>query len=228
MIEVLAVDLGLVEYRQAWDLQRQLVERRAADDLPDLLLLVEHPHVITLGRRGTMEDVLDASVPVVEVERGGEATYHGPGQLVGYPIVKLADRLDVRKYVQDLEEVLIRASQAFGVPADRDPRQSGVWVQGHKLGSIGVAIHRNVTYHGFAHNVNTDLSYFSKIRPCGFEASIMTSMQRELGRPVAMADFRDAVARSFGDVLSRPITWTRLESLAAKVPPHLLPASPPR
>jgi lipoate-protein ligase B len=228
MNEVLVVDLGLVEYRQAWDLQRQLVERRAADDLPDLLLLLEHPHVITLGRRGTMEDVFDPSVPVVEVERGGEATYHGPGQLVGYPIVKLADRLDVRKYVRDLEEVLIRASQAFGVPADRDNRQSGVWVRGHKLGSIGVAIHRNVTYHGFAHNVNTDLAYFSKIRPCGFDASVMTSMQRELGRPVAMEDFRDAVARSFGDVLSRPIAWTGLETVAAKVPPELLTASPTR
>jgi len=228
MNEVLAVDLGLVEYRQAWNLQRQLVERRAADDVPDLLLLLEHPHVITLGRRGTMADVLDRSVPVVEVERGGEATYHGPGQLVGYPIMKLADRLDVRKYVRNLEEVLICASQAFGVPTGRDSRQSGVWVHGHKLGSIGVAIHRNVTYHGFAHNVNTDLGYFSKIRPCGFDASIMTSMQRELGRPVAMEDFRDAVAKSFGDVLARPLAWTGLETLGARAPPEPLPPSPPQ
>jgi len=228
MNEVLAVDMGTVEYRQAWDLQKQLVERRAADDVPDLLLLLEHPHVITLGRRGTMGDVLDASVPVVEVERGGEATYHGPGQLVGYPIMKLADRLDVKKYVRDLEEVLIRVAQAFGVPADRDPRQSGVWVRGRKLGSIGVAIHRNVTYHGFAHNVNTDLAYFSKIRPCGFDASIMTSMQRELGRPVEMVDFRAAVVRSFGDVFVRPFRWTTPGEIATTGPRVPLHASRPR
>ncbi len=202
MNEATVVDLGTIEYRAAWDLQHRLVERRAGEEIPDTLLLLEHPHVITLGRRGTREDVLDPSIPVVEVERGGEATYHGPGQLVGYPIVKLADRLDVRKYVRDVEDVLIRASRAFGVPADRDPRQSGVWVHGRKLGSIGIAIHKNVTYHGFAHNVNTDLTYFAKIRPCGFEASIMTSIARELGDPASMAAFKDAVVRAFGDVFA--------------------------
>ncbi|HYS71392.1 MAG TPA: lipoyl(octanoyl) transferase LipB [Thermoplasmata archaeon] len=196
-------DLGIVDYRAAWDLQRRLVDRRAADEIPDTLLLLEHPHVITLGRRGTMADVLDPSLPVIEVERGGEATYHGPGQLVGYPILRLADRLDVKKYVRDLEEVLIRSSRAFGVAADRDARQSGVWVDGRKLGSIGVAVHRNVTYHGFAHNVNTDLSYFGKIRPCGFDASIMTSMVRELGEPVPMAEFKMAIVRNFADVFQR-------------------------
>jgi lipoate-protein ligase B len=228
MNETLVVDLELLEYRQAWDLQRALVERRAADEIPDTLLLLEHPHVITLGRRGTMEDVLDPSVPVVEVERGGEATYHGPGQLIGYPIVKLVDRLDVRKYVRDLEEVLIRASQEFGIPADRDPRQSGVWVQGRKLGSIGIAIHRNVTYHGFAHNVNTDLAYFAKIRPCGFDGSVMTSMERELGRPVGMKGFREAVVHSFGDVFSRPVRWTTPDAIAATAPLAPLSASRPR
>jgi len=222
MNEALAVDLGLVEYRQAWDLQRDLVERRAADEIPDTLLLLEHPHVITLGRRGTINDVLDPSVPVVEVERGGEATYHGPGQLVGYPIVKLADRLDARKYVRDLEEVLIRASQEFGVPADRDARQSGVWVQGRKLGSIGIAIRRNVTYHGFAHNVNTDLAYFSKIRPCGFDASVMTSMERELLRPVVMDTFREAVIRSFGDVFYQSVTHAAVDALAPRRLAHSL------
>ncbi len=228
MNETLAVDLGVVEYRRAWDLQKRLVERRAAEDLPDVLLLLEHPHVVTLGRRGTMDDVLDPSLPVVEVERGGEATYHGPGQLVGYPILKLADRLDVRRYVHDLEEVLIRASREFAVPADRDRRQSGVWVEGRKLGSIGVAIHRNVTYHGFAHNVNTDLAFFAKIRPCGFDASIMTSMQRELGREVSMDDFRDAVVRGFRDVFSRSVRWATPDALAATVPPGPVSASPPR
>ncbi len=205
MSDAQLLDLGPVEYRQAWGLQRALVEKRTRDEIPDTLLLLEHPHVITLGRRGTAADVLDSSVPVVEVERGGEATYHGPGQLVGYPILKLGDRLDVKRYVRDLEEVLIRASRAFGVPADRDPRQSGVWVAGRKLGSIGIAIHRNVTYHGFAHNVNTDLAYFAKIRPCGFDASIMTSMAKELGRPVPMGAFRGRVVSSFQDVFDRAL-----------------------
>ena len=194
------VDLNVLDYRQALELQHTLVERRLAGEIPDTLLLLEHPHVVTPGRRGTMADVLDPAMPVVEVERGGEATYHGPGQLVGYPIVQLVDRLDVRKYVRDLEDVLIGASREFGIATERDSRQSGVWVGGRKLGSIGVAVHRNVTYHGFAHNVTTDLSYFAKIRPCGFDGSIMTSMQRELGRAVPMNAFKAATIRQFESV----------------------------
>ncbi len=193
-------DLGTMEYGKAWELQRALVERRAADAIPDTLLLLEHPHVVTLGRRGTRADVFDPSLPVFEVERGGEATYHGPGQLVGYPILKLEDRLDVRRLVTDIEEVLIRSSRAFGVPADRNPAQHGVWIRGRKLGSIGLAVHRNVTYHGFAHNVSTDLSYFQKIRPCGNEGRVMTSMEKELGRTVDVAGFRAQVPADFAAV----------------------------
>ena len=216
MNEAYVVDLGVLEYRESLDLQRRLVDRRAADEIPDVLLLLEHPHVVTLGRRGTMADVLDPTLPLVSVERGGEATYHGPGQLVGYPIVKLADRLDVKRYVRDLEDVLLRASRAFGVAADRDPRQSGVWVNGRKLGSIGVAVHRNVTFHGFAHNVNTDLSYFTKIRPCGFDGSIMTSMERELGAPVPMASFKESVKAGFRTVFGRDLLAWDPRGLAAK------------
>lgn len=214
MNDAYLVDLGLVEYRDAWDLQRSLVDRRAADAIPDTLLLLEHPHVVTLGRRGTTDDVLDPSLPVVSVERGGEATYHGPGQLVGYPIVKLADRLDVKKYVRDLEEVLIQASQSFGISAGRDPRQSGVWVGGRKLGSIGVAIHRNVTYHGFAHNVNTDLSYFRKIRPCGFDGSVMTSMSEQAGHDFDMAEVKREVARAFAVGFGRSLRPITSDALA--------------
>lgn len=232
MSEAYVVDLGRVDYRQAWDLQRALVERRAAGEIPDTLLLLEHPHVVTLGRRGTMADVLDPSLPVVEVERGGEATYHGPGQLVGYPIVRLADRLDVKAYVRDLEEILVTASRAFGVAAERDPRQSGVWVHGRKLGSIGVAVHRDVTFHGFAHNVNTDLSYFAKIRPCGFDGSVMTSMEKESGRTVPMAAFRDEVVRAFGAVFRRTVRHADVSELEpgarARAPLSPSPASPSR
>ena len=198
-------DLGTVEYREAWDLQRVLVERRAADAIPDTVLLLEHPHVVTLGRRGRREDVFDPSLPVFEVERGGEATYHGPGQLVGYLILKMEDRLDVRKLVTDVEEVLIRSSRAFGVEAGRNESQRGVWAHGRKLGSIGMAVHNLVTYHGFAHNVSTDLSYFERIRPCGNEGRVMTSMEKELGRPVEVTAFKARVARDFEAIFRQPL-----------------------
>ena len=194
------VDLGTMEYGETWRLQKTLVERRAVDEIPDTLLLPEHPHVVTLGRRGKRADVFDASLPVFEVERGGEATYHGPGQLVGYPILKMKDRLDVRKLVTDIEEVLIRSSRAFGIPAERNEAQRGIWVHGRKLGSIGMAVHNLVTYHGFAHNVNTDLSYFERIRPCGNEGRVMTSMERELGHAVDFTGFKNHVAEDFQDV----------------------------
>jgi len=212
------VDLGTVEYQEAWDLQRELVARRTADAIPDTLLLLEHPHVVTLGRRGRREDVFDPSLPVFEVERGGEATYHGPGQLVGYLILKMRDRLDVRKLVTDVEEVLIRSSKAFGVEAERSEAQRGVWVLGRKLGSIGMAIHNLVTYHGFAHNVSTDLSYFDRIRPCGNEGRVMTSMEKELGRPVDMEAFRAQVARDFEEVFGVGLKPVPLERIAPTAP----------
>jgi len=212
------VDLGTVEYQEAWDLQRELVARRTADAIPDTLLLLEHPHVVTLGRRGRREDVFDPSLPVFEVERGGEATYHGPGQLVGYLILKMRDRLDVRKLVTDVEGVLIRASKAFGVAAERREVQRGVWVHGRKLGSIGMAVHNLVTYHGFAHNVNTDLSYFDRIRPCGNEGRVMTSMEKELGRPVDMETFKSEVARDFEDVFGIPLEAVAPERIAPTAP----------
>ena len=194
------LDLGVREYGEVWELQHRLVDLRRRDAIPDTLLLVEHPHVITLGRRGRREDVLDDDLPVFAVERGGEATYHGPGQLVAYPILKLRDRLDVRRLVTDLEEVLIRACAEFSLPATRNPRERGVWVGPRKLASIGLAVHENVTYHGLAHNVNTDLSYFMKLRPCGGSGERMTSMARELGRPLDMAAVTSRVVASFSEV----------------------------
>jgi lipoate-protein ligase B len=215
-METYVVDLGLRDYGSVWDLQKRLVAARAADRLPDLLLLVEHPPVITLGRRGRREDVFATDVPVYEVERGGEATYHGPGQLVGYPILKFRDRLEVRKLVTAIEEVLIRASRAFGVAAGRRDVQRGVWVGERKLGSIGMAVHRNVTYHGFAHNVNTDLSAFDLLRPCGFDGGIMTSMAEELGRPVDLEAVKARVVTEFGRVLRVPLRPGREAELVAE------------
>ena len=196
-------DLGLRDYREVWDLQHRLVEERLADRIGDTLLLVEHPHVITLGRRGKREDVLDPAIPVYEVERGGEATYHGPGQLVGYPIVKLPERLEIKRFVTGLQEMLIAVANEFGVAAGPGP-QTGVWVEGRKLASIGVAVNRNVTYHGFALNVNTDLAYFLKCRPCGYGGEVMTSLERELGAPVEIERVKAAVVNRL--VASVPAT----------------------
>lgn len=211
------LDLGLQEYGEVWDLQHRLVELRRQDAIPDTLIFVEHPHVITLGRRGQRDDVLADDLPVFAVERGGEATYHGPGQLVAYPILKLRDRLDVRRLVTDLEEVLIRACGDFGLEASRNPEQRGVWVGRRKLSSIGLAVHENVTYHGLAHNVNTDLSYFLKLRPCGASGERMTSMAQELGHGLDMAAVKSGVAARFSDVFGLDLRERGSEELLAAI-----------
>ena len=194
------LDLGRKGYREVWELQKALVDRRAEDRIPDGLILVEHDPVATLGRRGKREDVLDPSLEVFEIERGGEATYHGPGQLVGYPILKLPDRLEVKRLVTDLEELLLRTCADFGIDATREGPERGVWVGGKKIASIGLAVHRNVTFHGFAQNVSTDLPEFLKIRPCGFDASIMTSMEKCLGHSVELEDVKASVIAHFQSV----------------------------
>jgi len=194
------LDLGRRPYGEVWELQKALVDRRAEDKIPDGLILVEHDPVATLGRRGKREDVLDPELEVFEVERGGEATYHGPGQLVGYPILKLPDRLEVKRLVTDLEDVLIRTCADFGIEATREGPERGVWVGGKKIASIGLAVHRNVTFHGFAHNVTTDLREFLKIRPCGHDGGVMTSMEKLMGRPIDMEDVKASVIVHFQGV----------------------------
>src|SRR5881392_2706103 len=178
------LDLGRRPYREVWDLQKALVDRRAEERIPDGLILVEHEPVATLGRRGKREDVLDPSLEIVEVERGGEATYHGPGQLVGYPILKLPDRLEVKQLVTDLEEVLIRTCRDFGIEATREGPGRGEWVGGRKSGSIGHAVRRSVSFHAFAPNVTTDPRESFKIRPCGHGGGIMTSIAESRGRGI--------------------------------------------
>jgi len=217
IMAAMKLDLGRREYGAVWDLQHRLVDLRRRDAIPDTLILVEHPHTITLGRRGRPEDVLVDDLPVFAVERGGEATYHGPGQLVAYPILKLRDRLDVRRLVTDLEEVLIRASGDFGLAATRNPEERGVWVGPRKLASIGLAVHENVAYHGLAHNVNTDLSYFLKLRPCGGSGERMTSMARELGGPLDMAAVKSHVASRFSEVFGLDLRERDPEALLAAI-----------
>lgn len=202
--------LGLVPYAEALALQAELVEARRHQRVGDVLLLLQHPPVITLGvkARHTRRHVLasDAElaargVEIFETGRGGDVTYHGPGQLVGYPILDLKpDRCDVHRYVRDLEEVLIRAAAAFGVAAGRTPGLTGVWVGGEKLAAIGVRISRWITSHGFAFNVTTDLDAFSLIVPCGIADRGVTSLERLCGRAVPMADVEAAVIRAFCEV----------------------------
>ncbi len=190
------LDSGMMEYGAALQLQRELSTKRAEGKIPDTLILLEHDHVVTLGRKTSPENFKPLDVPVFQVERGGDATYHGPGQLVGYPITLLSDH-DVRKHVRTIEQALIGAVKGFGVDGERLEGHPGVWVRGKKLASIGVAVTNWVAYHGFALNVNTDMSYFELIRPCGLDPGTMTSMERVLGRRVPMQDVKDAVVSEY-------------------------------
>ncbi|HUI86141.1 MAG TPA: lipoyl(octanoyl) transferase LipB [Nitrososphaerales archaeon] len=190
------IDLGRINYKDAWDLQRQLMEQRSRDQIPNTLLLLEHDHVITLGRKTSPENFRPQNVPVYQVERGGDATYHGPGQLVGYPIVRLEDH-DVRKHVNRIEATLVNTLRKFGIEGELVPSHPGVWVGKRKIASIGVAVTNWVAYHGFALNVNTDLGYFELIRPCGLDPSTMTSMQRVLGREAEMSEVKETISAEF-------------------------------
>jgi lipoyl(octanoyl) transferase len=211
--------LGTIGYQAALDLQAQLVERRKQGLIPDQLLLLEHPPVITLGvrTRNDRSHVLESEaalaakgVGLFETGRGGDVTYHGPGQLVGYPIVDLKpDRCDVHRYVRDLEEVLIRAVDAFGVRAGRIEGLTGIWVGDQKLAAIGVRISRWVTSHGFALNVNTDLSHFGLIVPCGITDKGVTSLERLLGHALPMDEVAETVARQFAALFSAELTYSK-------------------
>ncbi len=203
------LDFGRMEYGEALELQRELAGRRARGEIPDSLVLVEHEHVITLGRKTTPANFKPQDIPVFEVERGGDATYHGPGQLVGYPIVLLADH-DVRRHVRSMEEAIIRTARAYGVEGERVEGHPGIWVKGKKLASIGVAVTEWVTYHGFALNVNTDLSYFELIRPCGLNPSTMTSMQKITGKVLPFADVKARFAREYSSVTGLGLVHQRL------------------
>jgi len=204
--------LGVVPYAEAHALQRALVEDRRAGRVGDLLLLLQHPPVITLGvRAGARDNVVatpdrlaDLGIDVVESGRGGDVTYHGPGQVVGYPILDLRPgRCDVHRYVRDLEEVMIRACAAFGVEAGRVQGLTGAWVGAEKIGAIGIRISRWITSHGFALNVGTDLDHFKLIVPCGIGDRGVSSLERATGRSIPIADVEDALIQAFADVFNR-------------------------
>lgn len=200
--------LGLIDYREAWDLQGRLAAARRAGALPNLLLLLQHPHTYTLGRSGKPEHVLLSpgeleryEIGLYEVDRGGDVTYHGPEQLVGYPILKIGSgRFDYVRYIRDVEHALLLAVQDLGAPAELKRGLSGVWVGDEKVCAIGVKVDAHgVTSHGFALNVNTDLSYFGHIIPCGIADKGVTSLAQVLRRRVSMRRVEDAVVRRMAE-----------------------------
>lgn len=205
--------LGVVPYAEGLALQRAIVEERRSGRIPDTLLLLQHPPVITLGVRGdggranivaSSSRLGELGIEVSETGRGGDVTFHGPGQVVGYPILDLRpDRCDVHRYVRDLEEVMIRTCATYGVHAGRIANLTGAWVGEEKIGAIGVRISRWVTSHGFAFNVSTNLDDFALIVPCGIAHHGVTSLERALHRQVALGDVEDAVIRHFESVFER-------------------------
>jgi lipoate-protein ligase B len=204
-LEARVLDLGQREYAEVWALQRELVGARQRNEIPDTLILVEHPHVLTLGRGTHRENlVAPGDMPIFEIERGGDVTYHGPGQLVGYPIFLLRDHeRDLHLYLRNLEEALIQTVGVYGLDGVRKPGWTGVWNADRKLASIGVAVKRWVTLHGFALNVSTDLSRFAAINPCGLEAAVMGSISSLLGRDIALDDVKQTVRDKMADVFAR-------------------------
>jgi lipoyl(octanoyl) transferase len=240
MQECWTVDHGLIGYEAAWELQRRVVAARKLGLIPDVLLLCEHPHVITLGRNGKPEHLLASEhllkqmgVEFHATNRGGDITYHGPGQIVAYPILNLAQiRRDVVWYVRQLEEAMIRATAEYGIAAKRCEGKTGIWVDvldaagaqnEEKLGAIGVHISRWVTSHGLAYNVSTDLRYFELIVPCGISDKRATSLERLLGRRVEMADAAPRLVRHLGDCFGREMrvaTIDELQSALAEAETH--------
>jgi lipoyl(octanoyl) transferase len=216
------VEIPALDYREAWELQLALVEAKAGGGaVPDVLILLEHPSVFTLGRRGSRDHLMvpegflrQRGIPIFHVERGGDITYHGPGQLVGYPVVDLrANGWKVVDFVGALEEILIRTVRGWEVQAQRNPVNRGIWVGPAKLASLGIAVRRGISFHGFALNVNTRLEPFQWINPCGLTGVTMTSMEQLLGKELPMEDVREAVKQHVQIVFGIDLQRVPLQTL---------------
>jgi lipoyl(octanoyl) transferase len=224
-----------VEYREAWDLQRRVHARRVADEVPDSCLLLEHEPVYTAGKRTAASDrpFGDPGAPVIDVDRGGKITWHGPGQLTGYPIIKLREPLDVVAYVRALEEAMIRTCAEFGITTGRVAGRSGTWVPGddrgpdRKVGAIGARVARGVTMHGFALNADCDLSWYDRIVPCGIRDAGTTTLSAETGRHLTVDQVTPVMKRHLADVLGYG-GWRHVHDPALLAGPPLAAAAPPR
>ena len=221
MNDCMTTYLGLVDYQASWDLQRHLSNRHFSN----VLLLLQHPHTITLGRRGLEEDILvsknylrEKGITLVNIDRGGEVTYHGPGQLVGYPIVDLRS-LDKGplQYIRSLEEILIACLLEFGIHATCIKGKTGVWVCNQKIGAIGIKVSRGITMHGFAININTDLTYFDYIVPCGMKDCRTTSMEEILGYKIEMEDVKNSIIWNFQRTLNVKCVLVEKDALYATI-----------
>lgn len=211
---MLMKDLGIVGYQEAYAFQEELVASVYRQESTEQLLLLEHLPVYTIGRSGRDANILDPSIEVVRINRGGDITFHGPGQLVGYPVLRLGRRgKDLRHYLRFLEEVIIRVAGDFGVASYRVSDRTGVWTDKGKLASIGVAVRRWVTMHGFALNVNTDLSFFDRIHPCGIKGCPVSSLSDLCGKHVPMEEVKERVAVHFEGLLE---TWLPLGNAATE------------
>ena len=220
-MDLLVCDIGRTRYADAWQLQQQVFTARSAQRIPDVLLLTEHEHVYTLGKTADRNHLLAAPDELVtrhidtfDVDRGGDITYHGPGQLVGYPIIDLSLHYkDTHRYLRDVEKALIMALADLGIISGRHPEFTGVWVGNEKIAAIGVKISRWITMHGFALNVSPDLSFFDRIIPCGIFHKGVTSIEKIIDRPVALSDVARIVAHRFSEVFHCRDKWISREEL---------------
>lgn len=202
------VDLGFIDYKEAWDLQKEIFNQKVTEKTEDVLLLLEHPNTYTLGKtadklnlRGSKDYLNSNKISVYEIDRGGDITYHGPGQIVGYPIIDLNNWFrDTHKYLRALEEIIIKTCSEYGLVCERKPKYTGVWLNDKKIAAIGIKVSRWITMHGFAFNVNTDLNLFSGIIPCGIQDKTVTSLKNELKREIHIHEVKEKLMRNFSDV----------------------------
>jgi lipoyl(octanoyl) transferase len=213
MAQLFYQDLGRLDFLAALSRQEQLIELKQRQGVADILLFVEHPHVYTIGRGGDLNNVLAAQdVPLHRASRGGDVTYHGPGQLVVYPIIGLRSKLrkDVHRYVKNLEMTAIETLRNFGLEARRRPPYTGIWIDNRKIAAMGIAVRRGITFHGLALNVNTDLSYFDRIIPCGLSWADVTSMAKELGKDPNVHNVRESFLCHFAELFG----YTEIENIS--------------
>ena len=202
---LLYCDLGLIDYKEAWDFQKEIFNKRVNSEIEDAFFLLEHPNTYTLGKTADRENLKGSEsflkrnqISVYDIDRGGDITYHGPGQIVGYPIIDLSDwQKDTHKYLRALEEVIINTCMEYNLTCDRNPKHTGVWIDDRKIAAIGIKVSRWITMHGFALNVNTDLNLFEGIIPCGIQDKSVTSFKKELGKEVNLSEVKEKLVKNF-------------------------------
>jgi len=214
-------DLGFIDYKEAWDLQHEIHTKRVAGEVEDTFFLLEHPNTYTLGKtahkenlKGSEEYLKVNNISVYDIDRGGDITYHGPGQIVGYPIIDLNNwSKDTHKYLRALEEVIIKTCSEYGLNCERNPKHTGVWIGDKKIAAIGIKVSRWITMHGFAFNVNTDLNLFNGIIPCGIQDKSVTSLSKELKSEISIQEVKNILLNNFSDVFNynKVITTLREE-----------------